>query len=217
MKKVFIIMFLLVMVGCNDVTTYNYVTCQFNCRQEGFESGACVANMDIVETDMTIGNCVAEGSINCQNLGLCQCVCGDDVMDNAVSEVEITENEFQPNDFESIVIDNLLQELKNETRMDFGGTELTGLKWYVDEEVTNISAKKVSAWNQEVNGQMLVKMFFEMHGWESDSLNSVAETYQSQLGWQKDEMVCLLKSEIYLEAGVPSGDNQYTVACGIKD
>jgi|GEM_PF-2786759 len=215
MKKIFAILGLLILVGCNDVPTYNYVTCKYNCQQQGQESGTCVANRYVHETDMTLGNCVAEGSYRCQNLGLCQCVCGDDLTDSLQQDSEGMEEVFQPTDFDSVVIEGLFDDLKSETRMDFGEAELVAVDWSVDGGVTKISAKQVSAWNQEANGEMLVKMFFEMHGWGENLLNNAVGTYQSQLGWQKDNVVCLLNSEIFVEAGVPSGDNLYRVACGL--
>lgn len=214
MKYIFLLLFGLFLSGCVESLEMDFNSCQSSCQQKGYDGGECILNNQSTEFDMSIGACVVAGSIDCQNKNLCSCYCRDaEINNNEKNE----SGERKQLEFDSLEVDDLYSQMKSETRLEFKDEEIVDFEWMSEGEKRLVIGKSMKAWNIPVNGEMLLDMFFEMHQFDEVNENGLSETFQSQKGWRKDNIVCILRTEIFTERGEPSGDNLYQVICGVVE
>jgi len=214
MKKLFLIG-LLMFVGCQQPTVLNYQSCLTTCLDRGFATADCLPESNR-ESDLTIGVCVVPESNNCQNNGICQCYCLNEEKDNGAKVTEISDK----NDpgWNSAAIDELIVNIKNETRLNFDQPKIVDLEWLTEDgQSLKIPAKMWQVWNAPVNAEMLMKLYFEVHDWTVDEFNQSTETYENQLAWENQTMACVLKSQVFVERGEVTGNNLYQIICGNKN
>ncbi|MBZ9569892.1 protease inhibitor I42 family protein [Patescibacteria group bacterium] len=118
----------------------------------------------------------------------------------------------------------LLEDLKQETKINFSEIQPVEIKWNVNkyEEIEEVivegkgfEAKGISS--EQYNN---VELFFEDKGFEVDLYNVADATFAWLVGYKKDYIVCTIVGKIWLdEEGMPlEGDkNDVEVKCGKGD
>lgn len=119
-------------------------------------------------------------------------------------------------------ISNLLENLGQETGIDFSEEQEVSFVWYIETEEEILDEISIQGKGFEVKGvssedYRKVESFFLDNGFEVDVYNIAAGTFVGLTGYQKDQVICTLVGRMWLdEQGIPTEEdkNDVEVKCG---
>jgi len=167
--------------GCirtKPTKTLNFETCQTDCIIEGFDNGTCLSYFETTGDLYDIGNCVIEGSSNCNKKGQCHCYCLYQEKDD---------------------LDFLLDDLKKQTNINFEEIQVTEMEWQSEYGKLLLSGKGFRALQVSSQEIEIIQEYFNENSFEINKINTNAGRITDLYGYVKNDISCLVSLSAVLD------------------